>query len=153
MTESKYDSRVILTFVLRIPKVKLGAGGQAVGARHPCPPRRGKQPPRAANTHSYPCTTASSTAGGATVQEHLHVRGGVFPCWLQRLLPYQCTFIILYHYEWEASSRVRIRNCDVMPGHSALHLHARNWAKRHLAHSLLIYLSSLLSAPLHVPRL
>ena len=28
-TESKYGSRVILTFVLRIPKVKLGAGGQA----------------------------------------------------------------------------------------------------------------------------
>ena len=41
MTESKYDSRVILTFVLRIPKVKLGGGRpgeQAVGARHPCPP-------------------------------------------------------------------------------------------------------------------
>ena len=33
MTESKYDSRVILTFVLRIPKVKLGAGGRASGWR------------------------------------------------------------------------------------------------------------------------
>ena len=59
-TESKYGSRVILTFVLRIPKVKLGAGGQASE----------RLAPRAANTHSYPstsapCTTATSTAAGA----------------------------------------------------------------------------------------
>ena len=45
-TESKYGSRVILTFVLRIPKVKLGAG------RHASEPVQ--WPPRAANTHSYP---------------------------------------------------------------------------------------------------
>ena len=45
-SESKYNSRVILTFVLRIPKVKLGAG------RHASEPVQ--WPPRAANTHSYP---------------------------------------------------------------------------------------------------